>query len=125
MRRAVVVLIRFYQRYISPYKGYRCAHAYYRQGDSCSEAIRKLVIEHGVVKSLPLARKRFQDCRTVYLIESQNDRKEKRKRRWRNCLETCDCYCQPDVIDCIPTNYCDSPTIPCDCSLLPYRGSKK
>jgi len=36
----VSMLISLYQRYVSPYKGFRCAHRVLHGGDSCSEYIQ-------------------------------------------------------------------------------------
>lgn len=58
--------IGFYQRFISPYKGYRCAHACYHGGPSCSHAIREILVEHGLIRGWPLVRQRFADCRHAY-----------------------------------------------------------
>lgn len=55
-------LIRFYQRWISPIKGFRCAHRALHGGDSCSEAILKLVQARGVWSCLPDVRHRFREC---------------------------------------------------------------
>lgn len=55
-------LIRFYQRRISPIKGFRCAHRALHGGDSCSEAILKLVQTQGVWNCLSDVRQRFREC---------------------------------------------------------------
>ncbi|MEM5550874.1 membrane protein insertion efficiency factor YidD [Pseudoalteromonas neustonica] len=46
MKYLALLLIRFYQKRISPYKGFRCAHAALHQGVSCSEAVKHIIEEH-------------------------------------------------------------------------------
>jgi putative component of membrane protein insertase Oxa1/YidC/SpoIIIJ protein YidD len=53
-----ILLIKFYQRFISPYKGFRCAHA-------CSEAVKKIIQEHGVFSSRTRISQRFSVCRVA------------------------------------------------------------
>lgn len=71
--RFVVLLIDLYQRFLSPYKGYRCAHARYHGGASCSGAVKRIVIEQGVVHGAPLIRQRFRDCHMAYMAIASDD----------------------------------------------------
>ena len=52
-----------YQRYLSPYKGFRCAHCVLHRGLSCSEAVRRLFLKHGLIAGWPLMRARFAECK--------------------------------------------------------------
>lgn len=62
-----VLLIRGYQRWISPYKGYCCAHKAYRGGTSCSEFALLSIREAGrVTLALPRIRARLYECRLAY-----------------------------------------------------------
>ena len=54
--------IKLYQTYLSPLKGFKCAHGVYFKGDSCSCAIKKIVERRGIVKGLPDIKKQFQRC---------------------------------------------------------------
>ncbi|MFC4161627.1 membrane protein insertion efficiency factor YidD [Chitinimonas lacunae] len=54
--------IGFYQRWISPYKGYRCAHAAYHGGHSCSHVVRDILVEHGLWRGWHLVKRRFAEC---------------------------------------------------------------
>ena len=50
-----------YQRWVSPYKGYRCAHgALY--GTSCSEFGEQAIQDYGLIGGLILLRQQFRDC---------------------------------------------------------------
>jgi putative component of membrane protein insertase Oxa1/YidC/SpoIIIJ protein YidD len=55
-------LIAGYQRFISPYKGFRCAHRACHGRASCSEFARRVAIKRGVVAMFVLLRKRFAAC---------------------------------------------------------------
>lgn len=55
--------IQMYQRYISPHKGFRCAHRALHGGASCSEFARLYVKEHSVWSMPAALRMRFRECR--------------------------------------------------------------
>ena len=57
-----VSLIDFYRRHLSPYKGFQCAHRIYHGDCSCSQAVREIVITHGLFSGLQQIRQRFRDC---------------------------------------------------------------
>ena len=61
-RRGVDAAIRAYQRHLSPRKGYACAHRLARGGQSCSEAVRAIVAERGVVRGTLPTLARFYAC---------------------------------------------------------------
>jgi putative component of membrane protein insertase Oxa1/YidC/SpoIIIJ protein YidD len=63
--RLLILLIRGYQRYVSPYKGYSCAHRVKYGGDSCSEHVRKAIAEADWRTGLGKLRIRFQACRAA------------------------------------------------------------
>ncbi len=118
LRYLAIAIISVYQRYISPYKGFRCAYRYATGRSSCSEYARRITLRIGVValwKALP---KQFARCRLAYerLMstasgDSEKSRRKREKRRW---WENCDCH----PCDLIP-HRCDGPAdfdLPCDCS---------
>ncbi|NQT40151.1 MAG: membrane protein insertion efficiency factor YidD [Planctomycetes bacterium] len=59
---AAVLAIGGYQQYISPNKGYRCAHATHYGGLSCSQYGKQAIQTHGVLGGLMLLWQRFDDC---------------------------------------------------------------
>ncbi|GGB91104.1 hypothetical protein GCM10011352_16430 [Marinobacterium zhoushanense] len=121
MRRVAVGLINLYQRYISPYKGFRCAHAALHKGDSCSAAIKKIIEAEGLCRGFGHIRQRLNSCKQAYLQLVEEGEKEKRKRkdkekgRWYDC---CDPSAACDVAHCFPARRCVLPDLPCDCSLF-------
>ena len=51
-----------YQRFISPYKGFRCAHRALHGGPSCSEFARREVESNGLLRLVPTMRVRSVEC---------------------------------------------------------------
>jgi len=66
-----LLLIGFYQRFLSPVKGFNCAHHKLHQGDTCSHAIKKLIIEHPLKDALRLSKARFKECKTASIKLAQ------------------------------------------------------
>jgi putative component of membrane protein insertase Oxa1/YidC/SpoIIIJ protein YidD len=64
-RQTAVMLITGYQRYLSPHKGFSCAHRIWHQGESCSQYVKRVVAEKGLSAAIPLVRQRFRDCRAA------------------------------------------------------------
>jgi putative component of membrane protein insertase Oxa1/YidC/SpoIIIJ protein YidD len=57
--------IRGYQRWISPYKGFVCAHRRLYDGHSCSEFARLAILRCGLKAALPGIRNQFSECRAA------------------------------------------------------------
>ena len=131
MNKFFIQLITLYQQFISPYKGFQCAHAYWHQGESCSAAVKHIIADQGLVNGYPAIRGRFKDCGHAY-EEIKKDRKKRRDRRRRDDTSKCDycdvLQCVPDMCvprkgcmsglpDALPCNGCSVDVLPCDCSL--------
>jgi len=129
--------INLYQKYISPYKGYRCAYGVYHQNGTCSGIIKSRIQEHGLIKAYPMIKGQFQACKVAYLALQENknvlgdggeenscvcdsccfgNKEEKEKKKNSNGLDSVCSGCTPDIGDC---GDCGS-ILPCDvapCSL--------
>lgn len=81
-RRAILTTIALYQRYLSPLKGFHCAHRRLHGGLSCSEYIKQTIAAQGLRRSLPLCRDRFQACRVAY--ETLKVRVERQRSQYLN-----------------------------------------
>jgi putative component of membrane protein insertase Oxa1/YidC/SpoIIIJ protein YidD len=66
--RLAVNAIRGYQQWISPYKGFRCAHRVRHGGHSCSEFARLTILDHGIAAAWPAIRQQFRECRAAALF---------------------------------------------------------
>ena len=99
-----------YQRYISPYKGFRCAYAVHHGGPGCSGFAKRAIHEHGFWRAIPFIRQRLRDCKTAYaelranctcrsertdekpLSESERAELERRRKKDnRNCTKSDAC----------------------------------
>lgn len=66
MQGLAISFINFYQRRLSPYKGYRCAHRVHHGGLSCSEFVKRAILADGLMQAYPTIRQRFAECRHAY-----------------------------------------------------------
>ncbi|MEE3718238.1 membrane protein insertion efficiency factor YidD [Tumidithrix elongata RA019] len=67
-RKIAVTSIAGYQRYISPHKGFSCAHRILHGGESCSQFVKRVIIEEGVMTAVKASRQRFQACKEANQI---------------------------------------------------------
>ena len=114
MRYFVVWLISLYQRWISPYKGFSCAHDARYQSGSCSHETKSLLLKHGLLKALPLIRLRFKACRSAYQ-ELASQRADL----------PCDVSCGLDLFDCGGIGKSTSASLDCVSFCDPFVDSKK
>ncbi|WP_179379534.1 membrane protein insertion efficiency factor YidD [Jannaschia marina] len=99
--RAALVGIDFYQRHVSPRKGYRCAYSVHHGGTGCSGYAKHAIRDHGLWRAIPLVHQRFRDCATAYAqmrreddgmseVERREDARNRRRNRRNSC---CDAGC--------------------------------
>ncbi|WP_020396521.1 membrane protein insertion efficiency factor YidD [Thiolinea disciformis] len=86
-RSPFIDMINFYQRFISPYKGFRCAHAAWHGGNSCSQAIKLIIAEQGLWAGRDLIKQRFQDCKMAYQQLQTNKEEEQKEKRDPICSD--------------------------------------
>lgn len=103
LRWTVLAGVRGYQRYLSPYKGFSCAHSRVYGGVSCSEYLRRSVQNNGLAEALPRFQKRLRACKEASHILSLPHAQKRRKKR--EALGDCGAgWCD---ISCIPLDFCD------------------
>ena len=66
-RNLALSAISFYQRFLSPHKGFRCAYAQHTGSASCSQLGYRAIRRFGVGKGVGLLFQRFDRCRAAYL----------------------------------------------------------
>ncbi|GAA1627626.1 membrane protein insertion efficiency factor YidD [Georgenia ruanii] len=71
--RAADAAIRLYQARISPRKGWTCAHLVAHGGQSCSAAVRDVVLREGVVRAVVPAAVRFLACYRAAAVLASTD----------------------------------------------------
>ncbi|MCA9024142.1 MAG: membrane protein insertion efficiency factor YidD [Planctomycetaceae bacterium] len=119
------VLIRGYQRFISPYKGFLCAHRVLHQGESCSQYALRLVQQRGIWCCLMQMPERFRECQTACAIlrselprDTYHDARIEKQRKLQslpgdesNVSNTCwwltfgPCVCD-DAVGCLEVGAC-------------------
>lgn len=77
-------MIAGYQRWISPVKGYRCAHAVLHGGPGCSGFAQQAIRAHGLWRGLALLRERFRHCRQAMLTLNGEEELKRRQHKNRN-----------------------------------------
>jgi putative component of membrane protein insertase Oxa1/YidC/SpoIIIJ protein YidD len=65
MRQMAIASISGYQRYLSPHKGFKCAHRVLYGGKSCSEYVKQVIAQEGLVSAISASRHRFAACHTA------------------------------------------------------------
>ncbi|MEJ2456169.1 MAG: membrane protein insertion efficiency factor YidD [Candidatus Thiodiazotropha sp.] len=101
-----VLAISGYQKFVSPYKGFSCAHRAVSGGHSCSEHIKQLIIERGLFASIEEIRQRFNDCKSAALC--LNEKKSRQQTKGSGSSSTSDKACAAaDAISCVPSSCAD------------------
>ncbi len=62
VRSILVFFISLYQKYISPVKGFRCAHHALHKGETCSQFVKRSLLEYDLVTAIQSSQQRFNDC---------------------------------------------------------------
>ena len=108
MTALAVGAIGFYQQFISPYKGFRCAYRARKRSRrrSCSEFAKQLLQRVGVTRFWPLMRRRFDKCRTAaaalatsagpHRLDYEPRRDEQREQKLDRRAD----WCEPGGPDC-------------------------
>jgi len=117
--------IEAYQRFVSPYKGFRCAHRAVHGRDSCSQFAKRVALKRGLLALFPLLRRRFTECGVAAQVLDYESREQRRRRlasdnqRKSSPLDGCD----PCAVDCGTPGGCDGVagaidvvTAPADCA---------
>jgi len=97
LNQSLVLAITGYQKYLSPYKGFCCAHRVWHGDLSCSEYTKQTLLQNGVWRSLPKIRARFQACKAAALAlsEQHNRERDNNRKKWRDKAgDFCEC-CNP------------------------------
>ena len=108
-RTIAVNCIEGYQRYISPYKGFCCAHRAVHDGASCSEWAKRAVNKVGVWGAFPLIIRRFKACQAAYksLVQqstSTEEGNEKEKKDYNPFTDKENVGCCVGALPCFPSS---------------------
>ncbi|BBM86142.1 membrane protein insertion efficiency factor YidD [Candidatus Uabimicrobium amorphum] len=105
MKTLAIHAINGYQKYISPYKGFCCAHRVLHGLDSCSEYAKKTVAQNGVYNSIKKIRQRFAACRQANMLLME-EKKKSTKDHIRMGLYVMDRNCDMALRGCEIFNCC-------------------
>ena len=113
---AVLLLaaITFYQRRLSPHKGFVCAWRFHTGRASCSEYARRIVRRCGALALWVALPRQFERCRCVHATQGEGGDGRRHRSGSRNDRAADRCT---DAIDCanlLPDVSCSD--LPCDCS---------
>lgn len=65
-KKVLISIVLFYRKFISPYKGFKCAHAHHTHGLSCSTYGLKVLKENKPLVALSLIKERLNACSVIY-----------------------------------------------------------
>ncbi|MET0028315.1 MAG: membrane protein insertion efficiency factor YidD [Candidatus Thiodiazotropha sp.] len=105
-----VLAINGYQRYISPHKGFCCAHRVLTGEASCSEYVKQAIMQKGLLGSWSDITRRFATCKESarYLNETKAKEKEQATEKKESKSSSSDAACiAADTLACIPTSCAD------------------
>ncbi|MEH2437528.1 MAG: membrane protein insertion efficiency factor YidD [Nostoc sp.] len=76
-RQVSIAAISGYQKHISPYKGFVCAHRLLYGGESCSGYFKRVVAKEGLKAAFVNSRERFQACKQAnQILRAQTENSE-------------------------------------------------
>lgn len=114
LRSFILSGVRCYQSYLSPYKGFSCAHRQVYGGVSCSEYFRQSVQNEGLAGALPHFQQRLRACKQASRILNASLPHSQKRRKKREILGDCGAgWCDSS---CIPLDICDVCDLDCDLS---------
>lgn len=117
MKELAIYFINFYQKFISPYKGFSCAYRVGTGKISCSGYGKIVINRFGLVKGVLLLKRRFIDCSICNKELKRKIEKEKIDNfRFHNLQRgDIDCTGCDGLSDCSIGDSCHLPTCsPCD-----------
>jgi len=81
-RGLAVTAISGYQKFISPHKGFACAHRVLYGCESCSQYFKQVIAEEGIFIAIANAKGRFQECHEANEIIKKRRAKCKSRREY-------------------------------------------
>jgi putative component of membrane protein insertase Oxa1/YidC/SpoIIIJ protein YidD len=120
MSTVAVAGIDFYRRYLSPLKGFKCAHHFVHRNGSCSTFGRDVYGKHRFLEATRLLRARFAECKQASLrlkrtavwhsshIVSETDEEKRARLRCKQGHWTDAADCVPLPGDCVSVGRCGS-----------------
>jgi putative component of membrane protein insertase Oxa1/YidC/SpoIIIJ protein YidD len=111
-----IIAINLYQKYISPHKGFCCAHRVYSGEESCSQYAKSVITQHGLICAIPMIRAQFDRC--VFAAEALKKEKKEKKKSDTEVMGDCACDVGCRSLDCF-----SSLPLPRSCSGRSHSGA--
>ena len=89
LNKAAAYLITLYQKFISPHKGFRCAASAYYGSASCSQTVKQIILQDGIVSGLARIRQQFNLCSVAARSIKEEDQEDPEKKTKDDCT-ACD-----------------------------------
>ncbi|MFN9450449.1 MAG: membrane protein insertion efficiency factor YidD [Rubrivivax sp.] len=127
MRQLAVLVIRLYQRWISPRKRFCCAYRIHTGRSSCSSLGLRAVRRYGVLSGVSVLRRRTYLCGVANRRYSPQSLSMRRIKERGSCDLPCDSPCDGNSCDFPRVNLrgCTDYVSCCDCCDWPSRKEKK
>lgn len=61
-------LLAFYQKFVSPYKGFKCAYGVWTGQSTCSAEAKKILKQDGLIAGWPKIQAQLQQCKVAYQL---------------------------------------------------------
>nr|WP_290223739.1 membrane protein insertion efficiency factor YidD [Trichocoleus desertorum] len=124
VRQVAASAIAGYQKHLSPHKGFSCAHRLLHRGESCSQYVKRMILEQGLWAAIPAMRSRFAECkvanqvlqarRTRHLLQAQSRRtRDADKPGDRGSHSPDSCSGADELVSCLD---CAEPCSEIDCN---------
>lgn len=132
IRTIAIASISGYQKHLSPRKGFSCAYRLLHGGESCSQYVKRMIAQEGLLVAGKASRRRFQACREAnrilrtrnYLSSSDenNDQRDKKAKSTQpertNHDSQLDCGNCPSDCPVVEVANCLDCTSGLDCGVL-------
>jgi putative component of membrane protein insertase Oxa1/YidC/SpoIIIJ protein YidD len=124
-RQVAASAIAGYQTHLSPRKGFSCAHRLLHRGESCSQYVKRTILEQGLGAAIPAMRSRFVECRVANQVlqarknhcrlhsASRMEQETEEQRRKRDSHSQNSCSEVDELISCVE---CADPCSSVDCT---------
>lgn len=117
MKHLALALIRGYQRFLSPLKGFSCAFRVYTEGCSCSAYGYRVIEKHGLRLGLRLLQRRLDRC-------AWHHREHHKAATRRQVLPGQAGHCDAGEVCACGLEALPSDTLPCACNTLAECGGR-
>lgn len=102
LRKLLIGVIKIYQRFLSPYKGFRCAYSVYHHTHSCSVAVIDILQQNQkVTLGIQQIRERLLACKAANVsLQELKEKELEHKKKPDKKNNSCSCADSVQFLDC-------------------------